>query len=734
MQIHARSLFFFLVTILSSAAVFGAPLSGTVVDESGRALPRALVVVFAASGETVGTTFTYPDGSFRVEAERGCRVEASLSGFQTGRADCSSGDLRLVLAVAPVQESIVVSATRTEVPSGQLAASISVFDAGEIARRQNPPLGDLLRSAPGVIVVGNGSRGAVASMFLRGGESNYTKILLDGIPLNEPGGTFDFGSVTTENIGRVELVRGAQSALFGSDAMAGVVQLFTARAAAGGPHASAAFEGGSFGTARVSAGASGRTGVLDYSVAAARYTTDNEVPNDRFEDTTLSSSVGLQLNERTTLRFTGRGELGSVGTPGQALFGRPDLDASFERHNGVGGVTYSQAINPSFSHRATYALAITRQASTNLLLDPPYTPAFEGRSAPFEFFDFAYDSRNDLRRHYASYQADWRLPRPSARAGTHVMTFAVDWDGERAVLADRLAGSSTHARRNNFGWTLQDQAMWSRVFVTGGLRVEDNDSFGAAVVPRGSIAVIAHRSTGAVGDTKLKASAGLGIKEPTLLQSFSLSPFFLGNPSLDPERSRSLEAGVEQRFLGDRGRIEVTWFANRYRDIIATRTISFDPYTSQYFNIGLTRARGAEISGEVAPAAGVLVRAGYTRLDSKILDSSSLFSPVFEPGRPLFRRPRNSGYAGLAWTMSRVSLDVSAVIVGARSDSDFASLEPPLLSNDGYATLDVRGSVTLTRHLALTGAVDNLGGAEYMDPLGYPALGRAARLGARFGF
>jgi vitamin B12 transporter len=723
--------------LASTAAAARAPVTGIVMDPSGRPLPRVLVTLVDSTGRPIGTTFTYQDGTFRFEADtsNSCRLQATLAGFQTATADCGNGNnVRISLDVAPLQEAVIVTATRTEAPLGQLATSATVFHADDISRRQTPLLLDLLRTSPGSTVVTNGSHGAVASLFLRGGESNYTKVLLDGIPLNEPGGTFDFGSVTTENLERVEIVRGAQSTLFGSDAMAGVVQMFTSRGTQGGRKADIMIEGGSFGTGRATASAAGGTGDFDYSVGAARYGTNNEGENNEFDNTTLSGSAGVQLPRAATLRFTGRAELGRTGTPGQTAFGRPDLDAFFQRHNGVGGVTFGQQVTPNFSQRAIYGLSVSHQTSTNLQVDPPYTPSFEGHTAPFEFFDFAYDSYNELRRHYASYQADWRLPGSSAATGTHLVTAALDWDGERGLLTDRLAATSVRASRNNVGWTVQDQALWARVFVTGGLRVEHNDSFGTAVVPRGSVAVVAHQSAGAVGDTKIQGSAGLGIKEPTLVQSFSQSPFFLGNPDLEPERSRSIDIGVEQRLLNDRARIQLTWFANRFRNIISTETISFDPFTSQYFNIGLTRARGAELSGELVPTTGVRIRAGYTYLDSKIIDSTSSFSEVFAPGQSLLRRPRHSGYAGFAWTRSRLSADVTGVFVGHRVDSDFSALEPPILSNDGFATFDVHASYKVVGPLSITFAADNLTNDEYMDPLGYPALGRAIRFGARVGF
>ena len=131
---------------------------------------------------------------------------------------------------------------------------------------------------------------------------------------------------------------------------------------------------------------------------------------------------------------------------------------------------------------------------------------------------------------------------------------------------------------------------------------------------------------------------------------------------------------------------------------------------------------------------GVRIRGGYTYLDSRIIDSTSDFSEVFAPGQQLFRRPRHSGYAGLAWAGSRLSADLTGVFVGRRVDSDFSSLEPPMLSNDGYATWDVRAAYRVAGPLSITGALDNLFDAVYMDPLGYPALGRAVRVGARVGF
>jgi vitamin B12 transporter len=729
----------FLVAALSALAPAPSPppsaLTGRVVDSAGVPVSRAYVRIVDASGKTAEGVFSDADGVFRLQIiDASCRVEVALTGFQTASVPCAAQPIEVRLTLAPLHETVAVSATRTEAPVSQLGASVTVFDAADIERRQSPPVADLLTSSPGVAIARTGGYGSVTSLFVRGGESNYNKVLLDGIPLNEPGGTFNFSNVTSENLERVEIVRGAQSALFGSDAMSSVVQLITRRGRAGtAPRIDAAIEGGGYATGRASAGVAGGTGRADYSAAAVFYRTDNRADNNAFENTTLSATGGVQLGAGASLRGVARAELGKAGAPGATAFGRADSDAFFKRHDGVGGLTFMQVLTPTFTHRATYALSVSHQASTNLLIDAPYTPQVGASMAPFAFEDFPYDSRANLRRHYATYQADWR-PVTAGRFGDHQITGALDWDGERGTLTDALAGTDVVARRDNVGWTLQHQALWPRFFLTESVRVEQNDSFGTATVPRVSAAFIARQSSGMIGDTRLKASAGRGIKEPTLTQSYSPSPFFLGNPDLEAERSRSIDAGVDQRFAHDRLRLEATWFDGLFRNIISTKTISFSPFTSQYFNIGETRARGLELGGDAAPAPPLRLRGGYTFMPSRITRSTSPDNVVFAEGQWLFRRPRHSGYAEVALTSGPATISLAGTFTGRRVDSDFSALDPAITSNPGHSVWDLRAAYRISRRLSLTLAGDNLANASYMDPLGYPALGRVFRAGARVAF
>src|SRR5262245_55150139 len=255
-----------LFSSLGAASAF-ADLTGQVVDSSGRPLPRAYVRAFHdVTGQGV---FTDEDGRFNIAGEPGvgCQIEVSLTGFQTTTVSCGSTAQSIELAVAPIHEDVIVSATRTEAPLSQVGASATVFTAGDLERLQEPLLADLLTSTPGAMMIRNGGPGTVTSLFVRGGESNYNKVLLDGVPLNEPGGTYYLNNLSTENLDRVEIVRGAYSSLFGSDAMASVIQLVTKRPDRGSPQprVSGQIDGGTYGTLHTTASVSGANGPFDYS-------------------------------------------------------------------------------------------------------------------------------------------------------------------------------------------------------------------------------------------------------------------------------------------------------------------------------------------------------------------------------------------------------------------------------------------------------------------------------------
>ncbi len=711
-------------------------LRGRVVDGGGAPMARVPVSLVTAELALVTTTITDDTGAFAFErACQRCRAQAALPGFTPASAELSTtADVKITLRIAPVRESVVVTATRGDAPTGQLATTVTVFDAAAIERRGSALVGDLLRQAPGAAVVQNGGQGNVTSLFVRGGESTDTKVLLDGIALNEPGGPFNFGGFPTGHLERVEFVRGAQSALFGSDAMAGVLQLVSRRGVAGTRPSLSGELGGGNGTRRGSATVSGGTSRWDYSLHGGRYDTDNRGPNNGFDMNTVSLTAGGSLVRNIVLRVVGRYADGRVGTPGQTAFGRPDQDAFFKQSHLIGGVSLEQQVTPAFRQRVTYSLARSRQQSTNLEFDPPYTPSYQGRVSPFEFFDFAFDTSSAFKRHQAGYQADVRLAHGGTLAGAEFLTLAVDWDGERAQLTDRMLGETISPGRNNYGATLQHQHVSRWFALTTGLRVERNDNFGTATVPRFSAAVFLRAGDGTIGATKLKGNAGRGIKEPTMRESFGVSPFDLGNSGLQAERSRSFDVGVEQRLFTDRVKIEAVWFDNRFDNQISTRTISFSPYQAQYFNVGQTRARGSEFVLEIAPVAGMHLMGSHTFTDSEIVDAMSEFSQVLSAGNWALRRPRHAAQVQALWERGRISLDAAGTFVGKRSDSDFSALEPAITSAGGYWLWRAQAVARVSTMATAYVRVENLTDRDYMEPIGYPAWRRTVHAGLRVRF
>jgi vitamin B12 transporter len=625
-----------------------------------------------------------------------------------------------------IQETVVVTATGRETPGSKVGATVTVLDSDQIEQRRALSTVDLLRMVPSVIASRPGGVGNLTSLWVRGGESTYNKVLLDGMPLNEPGGFFNFASLSPENIERIEVLRGAHSALFGSDAMASVIQIFSTRPAAGRRQFDLTVDGGTYSTGHVAAGFGGTDRRLDYRVFGSRLVTDNREPNNEHDATTWSGLLGSRYQSGTAMRFVGRGDFGRTGVPGQTAFRRPDMDAFFDHHDADFLAGWDQPVGRHIVQRTSYSVARTQQTSTNLILDPPSIARFGDRVAARPSSDFLYDSETRYRRHHFDYRAD------AALGSGQTLTAAFAYDGERGTLTNRMSlDPPQRPARNNTGTTIQYESILGPVSTLAGIRFENNGSFGFYTAPRASFSWRMRAGEHEMDATRLRASAGLGIKEPTFLQSYSLSPFFRGNPDLEPERSRGFDVGLEQRVAGDRARVEATYFANHFDDLISLGPSNPVTFESQYSNIGETRASGLELAADAVVRGGLQIRGHYTLLDSKVIRSTSS-SPIFQPGRALFRRPRHSGSVQGTFTHARIGITLGAVFVGQRVDTDSASLG--MESNASYAAVNATGHVRLARRTSAFITIDNLGDADYMDPLGYRALGRTIRAGIRTRF
>jgi outer membrane cobalamin receptor len=712
-------------------------ISGVIVDPSGAPLPRTLVEIRDMQGKLVAVTQTNSRGEYSLELARGkYSLTATLAGFAPLKDKAleipgAESPVQLTLQVSSPQEQVVVTATQTETPLAQVGSSVSVISGDELSAKGITSVSDALRELAGLTVVQTGGMGGITSLFMRGGDSDYTKVLIDGVPVNDPGGSYNFSNLSTSNIDRIEIVRGPQSALFGSDAMSGVVQIFTKKGTSEGlsPKPSVILEGGNYSTFRYGGSLQGSNDRMDYIVSFSRLDTDNNVPNDSFNDETITGNLGIHLSHKTELRAIFRSEAGRSGVPGPTAFERPDLDAYYRVRNESGSLTLTDFRTAAWTQKLSYTVNDSRQFSDDPINSGSYTPSYDGIVAPFAYSDYVYQYLNQTRRQEINYQSDLILPHG------HLFTAGGDYERESGISGDPTLNPASTVR-NNYGAYFQDQ--WSasnRFFATGGVRLDHNESFGFFASPRVSLAFLAHQADAGSfwGITKIKANFGMGIKEPTLAESYSTSIYYMGNPNLRPEQSVSFDTGIEQVFNAGKGALELTYFQNRFRDQIGFAITDYTTFAGSYFNIGKSRARGLESTLRYDIISKVQFSGSYTFVDSEVLESSNTSGdPAFNVGQWLFRRPRHSGHVALLWKPGRVSLGASALMVGRRVDSDYSGLG--LTTDRAYATLNLLAGLRLVSHMSLFATVNNLLDKQYMEVLGYPALGRNFRIGLRAGF
>jgi vitamin B12 transporter len=704
-------------------------------DQSGAAVPRVLVQAYDLENNAVAVEITNSRGEFAFDLKEGpYRISASMAGFaplqnQTFTAAETTPPLALVLEIPSLDQEIVVTATRTDTPLAQVGSSITTISGEELAQEGIDGVAEALRRVAGVAVVQTGGAGQTTSLFVRGGNSNYTKVLIDGIPVNEPGGMYNFANMSLTGVERIEIVRGAQSALFGADALGGVVQILTKRGTSEGlsPKPSALVEGGTFGTFRYAGGIEGSGKRMDYALSFSRVDTDNNVPNGSFNKVTISANLGFRPSEKTEIRAVFRSEAGRTGVPGAWAFQRPDSDAYYRHNNVAGSLTLTATPTIYWTQKFSYTVSDSEQLSASPEDSGSYVPQYQGRTAPFPFSDYVYQTLNNTRRQKISTQSDFMLPLG------HLFTIGAEFERESGTVGDPQ-GEPLEAKRDNYSGFLQDQwSLRNRLFAAAAIQLGVNDSFGFFAAPRLSLAYLANQPAlgGFWGVTKLKANFGYGIKEPSLLESFSNSPYFQGNPNLLPEEALSFDAGFEQTLMNGRTVLDAAYFQNHFSNQIGYEVTDYQTFAGTFFNLGKARARGLETALRQKLTLGFEVSGSYTFLDSEILESSNSSDSVYAKGQELLRRPRHSGYVDLLWEQGRWTFHAAGVFVGNRADSDFSYMG--FTRNKGYSILNLLASIKLGKGISAFASVNNATNERYMEVLGYPALGANFRMGLSTG-
>ncbi len=752
-----RSVFCFVVLLLlfalptfsqSDSAI--AHLSGTLTDLSGAAIGNVRITalldgVASAPGQSVTSA---ADGSYNLSVPTGkYRIQFSLAPFAPCELtlDLVGGTtlpVNIRMELAALSDQVLVTAQAEPIQGQQSSAPISIISREEMDLRQSVALPDLLSYSTGVTFSRTGANGGTASLFLNGGNSNFVKVLVDGSSINPPGGAVDFSILTADNLEKIEIVRGAESAIYGTDAVSGVVQLFSHRGNTTVPAFSIFSEGGSYSSARGGGQLSGLLGRFDYSAAASYLQTEGQYPNTGFINRTLSGNFGYSFNDTNQLRLSLRNNDADAGVAGQTVYTPPSLRQRYNQELFSANARWDFATGTHWQSQLMGAESYTRQHSFN----PEQsfyisgTDSFCPQASPTavatpEFCDYVFDSRYQYNRASFNAQTTYSLQKFAATAG-------YQYEVENAAI---YYLEQPHVRRNNQAGFLDFRfAPISRLSLDFGLRIEGNDYFGTRAVPRVGANYLLRQAHGTFGDTRLRAFYGRGIKEPRLDQTYGTDPCDPGNLSLKPESSKNWSAGFDQKLLGDRVKLSADYFSNRFYDIVsfafclpeAPCPVTPPPGCSfgygNYFNTDLARARGTNIDAEVRATRWLFVRGNYTYDDSLVIQSPNASDPALLPGNQLLRRPANSGSVTLSATFHRFNATFAGYFVGERTDSDFLGLG--LTRNPGYARFDISASYNFYHGLFVYARATNLFDKTYQDALGYPALGRDARIGLRYQF
>jgi outer membrane cobalamin receptor len=743
--VRVLSLTLFASLVFAQRSTAG-PVTGQVVDPDGRGVPGAHILLVHADGISIAArSLTTQSGHFTLLApDTGeYEIRVACDGFRakpiahSGSADPKT--LAIALEMSAVSESVVVSAAQVEIPLSTVSSSVTVITGEDLERRQVESVADALRFVPGLAVVSAGGRGTQTSVFPRGGESDYSLVFIDGVEANAFGGGFDFSHLPVANIDRIEIVRGPQSSLYGSNAIGSVIRIISKRG--GAPEGSASFEGGRLDTFRLTAATSGERRGWLWGASTEHLRTDGlngrvteggeTVQNDDYARH-MVSGVGGWSKGRTAVRGDVRFSRDERGFPGP--FGS-DPGGTFSGIDTVSRGNNDRVLLTGSGNFQVRHIRINAE-TTHSRLDSGFLSQFG-------------ESESWSRRTTARVQADATVGRGLETTGGLELlgesaggTF-ITATGNVLVPVERgLAGFFGEAR-----WTHN-----ARLFVTAGIRLEritrqalpgDADAFtprppfddDTVVSANPKIAAAWYVSSTDGNFTKIRGAAGTGIRPP---DAFELA--FTDNPSLKPERSRSFEAGLDQALFGGRGLVEATAFFNNYDDLIVATGSFTGSSRFRTDNISNARARGLEIAGTArarmsgAGNAGLHVRIGYTFLSTEILavDQSSTAPPPFTIGDQLLRRPKHLFSTEVVIDSGRLTAFVQG---GARSgvrdvDPSFGTFGG-IFDAPGFSVWNTGAAWTLTRNLEFFGRITNLFDRDYEEALGFPGLPRSALVGLR---
>jgi outer membrane receptor protein involved in Fe transport len=604
---------------------------------------------------------------------------------------------------------------------------VSVVSRQEIEERDAQFVSEVLRDLPGVAINQTLGRGGVTSAFIRGGDSDYNLVMVDGIPMNDFGGSFDLSPLLTTGVQQVEVIRGPESALYGSNAVAGVINVVTDHGD-GPPHFSFFGEGGSFYTWRLGTSGAGLTNGFNWAYSLSRLDTNGVVANDDYRNQSSTVSLGYSRSPRRKFNFHFTGTADNGGTPGpfgsdpDGLF--PGIDTVSRQNQNLFGyqANYTEQFSNHFQQVTTVSVSTDRFTFVS-----PFGDSFT----------------NNLR-----VVANTRSEIAVSSKDVFVAGFEYDHDQYRDTFVDDPNGNPFNLPRESYAFFAENR--WTpgtRWFINTGVRVDDiqtgtlppDPNAARPLIPANTIVKVDPRISGAYlarqsdsdgffGATRIHSSFGTGIRPPN---GFELA--FTDNPRLKPEESISYDAGIEQRMAQGRAVLDVTYFYNRFKDQIVTTGSLPNLSSFQSANLAKSRAYGLENSIRVRPFRSLEVTASYTWLNTAILalNGTDEAQFPFTVGQPLLRRPHNSAGWNVTWIRGRLMLNANGTVRGAVLDVEpnegtFPCEEMPplpcLFRNKGYVLANGGFAYQFPKGVEIYGRLNNLANQRYEEAFGFPSL------------
>jgi outer membrane cobalamin receptor len=701
---------------LLASPLFSAEIQGTVVDPTQRPVSGALIAAFNDVGVIV-QQITDDQGHFDFNVSplfESYQLRVTAPGFQT--VTVGAGASMIQLSLAPQSDSIRVEGTAIDVPASQQGTSVSVITSAELRERNEAQPLDVMRELPGMVFAQSGARGSVADLFVRGGESTYNLVEINGIPINSfnYGGLVDFSQITSDFVSEIDVARGPQSAVNGSYAIGSVVN-FVTRSPENGPALDIILEGGTHFENRFAV--SGSVLAHGWGIAGSLSSLRDNGPvanSDYRNDNIFLSGEHRWYTQNLFLfgNFTSNnvGEPGPYGSNPQGLFPGLDLISRSKNNTPTAGLHYQNGFSENVRFDITAGFALNNSYYVS----------------PFG------DSFNKDVRPYGDARGTWRL--------ASWWTFAEGFSFSREEMRNTyVTGSNSNGfllSRDNEGIYIDNHfSFFRRLFIDAGLREEvyqtapipgDVNVFpsGRPYIPAHTISRLNPKISGAYllpGNTRLHASYGTGIRPPG-----GSDLAFTNNPALKPEHTRSYDMGIEERFLNNQLSLDETYFHNSYRDLIVGLGGSLSAI-SQFStdNVANANAKGVEVSAKFRPAAAFSLTGNYMWLETAVLSLNGgigLVQQYFYLGQPLLRRPKQSGSLVANFHYGKVDANVVGYFRGHDLDVEpNYGASAGLYWNPGFVNAGINVNYRLRGNLTLYANLRNALDRRYEEIYGFPA-------------